>query len=239
MSKVRSLPPCVGITRPDALVAFPSPSSNSFTYSPTSSLFPLLPPVLPASHFSTSPLSSQPGGLVNGSRGVIVDWVDRNDVPLDAEDDERNMPGPTQKGGPKGGAFGGEEWRMKAAEEWADKQGEPVYPVVYFATGKQRALPPSQSAVLSSSDLSRCAPPVIIKPHSWCIDIDKDNTVARTQLPLQLAWFVSSPSCLPRRRLALTRFPTYSCRALTIHKSQGQSLDAVGVRLTSTFEKGQ
>lgn len=28
-------------------------------------------------------------------------------------------------------------------------------------------------------------------------------------------------------------------RALTIHKSQGQSLDAVGVRLTSTFEKGQ
>ncbi|GAA5824525.1 hypothetical protein JCM11251_000458 [Rhodosporidiobolus azoricus] len=133
------------------------------------------------------------GGLVNGSRGVIVDWVDRNDVPLDAEEDERSVSARLQHGGPKGGAFGGEEWRMKAAEEWADKQGEPVYPVVYFATGKQ----------------------LIIKPHSWCIDIDKDNTVARTQLPLQLAW------------------------ALTIHKSQGQSLDAVGVRLTSTFEKGQ
>ncbi|GAA5907901.1 hypothetical protein JCM6882_001521 [Rhodosporidiobolus microsporus] len=133
------------------------------------------------------------GGLVNGSRGVIVDWVDRNDIPLDAEEDERAVAGPTQKGGPRGGAFGGEEWRMKAAEEWADNQGEPVYPVVYFATGKQ----------------------LIIKPHSWCIDIDKNNTVARTQLPLQLAW------------------------ALTIHKSQGQSLDAVGVRLTSTFEKGQ
>lgn len=28
-------------------------------------------------------------------------------------------------------------------------------------------------------------------------------------------------------------------RALTIHKSQGQSLDAVGVRLNATFEKGQ
>ncbi|GAA5936423.1 hypothetical protein JCM10213_000315 [Rhodosporidiobolus nylandii] len=133
------------------------------------------------------------GGLVNGSRGVIVDWVDKDDVPIDAEDDERLLPNPTQKAGVRGGAFGGEEWRMKAADEWADKQKEAVYPLVYFATGRQ----------------------LIIKPHSWCIDIDKDNTVARTQLPLQLAW------------------------ALTIHKSQGQSLDAVGVRLTSTFEKGQ
>ncbi|GAA5979052.1 hypothetical protein JCM11641_004956 [Rhodosporidiobolus odoratus] len=131
-------------------------------------------------------------GLVNGSRGVIVDWVDRNDVPIDAEEDER-MPGMSQKLSVKGGAFGGEEWRAKAADEWADKQGEAFYPLVYFATGRQ----------------------LIIKPHSWCIDLDRENTVARTQLPLQLAW------------------------ALTIHKSQGQSLDAVGVRLTATFEKGQ
>ncbi|GAA6034605.1 hypothetical protein JCM8097_005419 [Rhodosporidiobolus ruineniae] len=141
------------------------------------------------------------GGLVNGSRGVIVDWVDQNEIPVADSDDEdgegdggERMPGFVSQGGKmRGGMFGGEEWRAKAAEEWAEKQEQVLYPVVYFATGKQ----------------------LIIKPHSWCIDIDKDNTVARTQLPLQLAW------------------------ALTIHKSQGQSLDAVGVRLTSTFEKGQ
>jgi hypothetical protein len=82
------------------------------------------------------------GGLVNGSRGVIVDWVDRNDVPVDADEDER-MPSMTQKpAGLQGGRFGGEDWRMQAAEAWADAQKEPVlYPVVYFATGKQRALP--------------------------------------------------------------------------------------------------
>ncbi|GAA6009141.1 hypothetical protein JCM10207_004280 [Rhodosporidiobolus poonsookiae] len=131
-------------------------------------------------------------GLVNGSRGVIVDWVDKNDVPVDADEVESARYA-SQTRTVRSGAFGGEEWREKAAEEWADKQGEAFYPIVYFATGRQ----------------------LIIKPHSWCIDIDKDNTVARTQLPLALAW------------------------ALTIHKSQGQSLDAVGVRLTSTFEKGQ
>ncbi|GAA5988260.1 hypothetical protein JCM10908_002134 [Rhodotorula pacifica] len=131
-------------------------------------------------------------GLVNGSRGVIVDWVDRDLVPLDDKLDSTQA-GPSQKRKVAGGAFGGEEWREKAAEEWADKQAVEVFPLVYFATGAQ----------------------VIIRPHSWCIDIDKENTVARTQLPLQLAW------------------------ALTIHKSQGQSLDAVGVRLNATFEKGQ
>ncbi|GAA6052067.1 hypothetical protein NBRC10513_002652 [Rhodotorula toruloides] len=133
-------------------------------------------------------------GLVNGSRGVIVDWVDRDAVPLDSDADEPVWPGQTQrKKSAGGGMFGGEEWREKAAELWADKQEVEVFPLVYFATGRQ----------------------LIIRPHTWCIDIDKHNTVARTQLPLQLAW------------------------ALTIHKSQGQSLDAVGVRLTSTFEKGQ
>lgn len=97
------------------------------------------------------------------------------------------MPSFTQKPGVQGGRFGGEEWRAKAAEDWADNQKDTVfYPVVYFATGKQRAfllLPPILRIGSPSLLLA-----VVIKPHSWAVDIDKNNSVARTQLPLQLAW---------------------------------------------------
>ncbi|GAA5953293.1 hypothetical protein JCM3765_007464 [Sporobolomyces pararoseus] len=127
------------------------------------------------------------GGLVNGSRGVIVDWVDASEVePTIAEGT-----GPKKPGG--SGRVGTEEWREKAADSFIESQEEQCFPQVIFANGRE----------------------VIIRPHSWCIDFDRNNTVARTQIPLQLAW------------------------ALTIHKSQGQSLDAVCVRLGQTFEKGQ
>jgi hypothetical protein len=79
-------------------------------------------------------------GLVNGSRGVIVDWVDRDAMPVDSDSDEPVWPGQTQRKSAGGGMFGGEEWREKAAELWADKQGVEVFPLVYFATGKQRQL---------------------------------------------------------------------------------------------------
>ncbi|GAA5952397.1 hypothetical protein JCM21900_003803 [Sporobolomyces salmonicolor] len=124
-------------------------------------------------------------GLVNGSRGVIVDWIPRNLVP--------DVDTSISANGGKAGKIGSEEWRQRAADEFMDEQKDDVYPVVFFACGEQ----------------------VVIQPHSWCIDLDAYNAVARTQLPLQLAW------------------------ALTIHKSQGQSLDAVSVRLNATFEKGQ
>ncbi|GAA6014142.1 hypothetical protein JCM11491_004118 [Sporobolomyces phaffii] len=132
------------------------------------------------------------GGLVNGSRGVIVDWIPADQVP-----DEEAFGSPSKLGQPKrsGGAdrVGTEEWREKAADEFMDQQEKVFYPLVYFAVGRE----------------------IIVRPHSWCIEFDKYNAVGRTQIPLQLAW------------------------ALTIHKSQGQSLDAVCVRLGKTFEKGQ
>ncbi|GAA5903502.1 DEAD/DEAH box helicase [Sporobolomyces salmoneus] len=131
-------------------------------------------------------------GLVNGSRGVIVDWV-----PVDQVPDEEALAGggaaKKSSGGSGSGRVGTEEWREKAAEEFMDHQEKAFYPLVFFAVGKE----------------------VLIQPHTWCIDFDKANALGRTQIPLQLAW------------------------ALTIHKSQGQSLDAVCVRLAKTFERGQ
>lgn len=62
--------------------------------------------------------------------------------------------------------FGGEEWRETAANEWSDMQDERVYPEVYFASGVTR----------------------VIAPHSWVVQIDRLNSVARSNLPLSLAW---------------------------------------------------
>lgn len=83
---------------------------------------------------------------MNGSRGVIVDWMDRDLVPLDDKLDSTQA-GPSQKRKVSGGAFGGEEWREKAADEWADKQAVEVFPLVYFATGAQGkfSVPPTMN----------------------------------------------------------------------------------------------
>lgn len=133
------------------------------------------------------------GGLVNGSRGVIVDWISAEEVP-----DEAAFGPIVQNGGPKksGGAgrVGTEEWRQKAAEDFMDQQEKVFYPLVFFATGQEGQSPysPSFPDPISVDDSASSLCPfsgiVIIRPHSWCIDFDKNNTVARTQIPLQLAW---------------------------------------------------
>lgn len=87
------------------------------------------------------------GGLVNGSKGVVVDFAP-----------------------------------------------ETRYPIVKFANGNQR----------------------IINPHTWNIEDDKGFIIASyTQIPLALAW------------------------ALTIHRSQGMTLDSVEVSLDGVFAAGQ
>jgi ATP-dependent DNA helicase PIF1 len=74
-------------------------------------------------------------GLVNGSRGVIVDWIRASE----ARQQEAAMPGPARRKGAAGAGFGGEEWRAKAADEWVEKQGDDMLPVVFWACGATSA----------------------------------------------------------------------------------------------------
>lgn len=170
---------------------------------------------------------------MNGSRGVIVGWVSAQDVP-----DEESISAANGQGKKPGGVgrVGTEEWRQKAADEFMDKQDKVFYPLVFFACGKEGKSSLSQYLPNHDSRISHRSV-VLVRPHSWCIDLDKHNTVARTQIPLQLAWYAQS--CLSISELFELISSSLVDRALTIHKSQGQSLDAVCVRLGSTFEKGQ
>jgi len=79
-------------------------------------------------------LRARQGGLVNGSRGVIVGWVSAQDVP-----DEESISAANGQGKKPGGAgrVGTEEWREKAADEFMDKQDKVFYPLVFFACGKE------------------------------------------------------------------------------------------------------
>ncbi|WP_374668070.1 AAA family ATPase [Acinetobacter sp.] len=57
---------------------------------------------------------------------------------------------------------------------------------------------------------------LIVEPETWSVDNDEGKTIASfQQIPLRLAW------------------------AITIHKSQGMTLEAAEINLAHTFEKGQ
>ncbi|MGE8541104.1 AAA family ATPase [Acinetobacter sp. ANC 3813] len=57
---------------------------------------------------------------------------------------------------------------------------------------------------------------LIVEPETWSVDNDDGKTIASfQQIPLRLAW------------------------AITIHKSQGMTLEAAEINLAHTFEKGQ
>lgn len=86
------------------------------------------------------------GGLVNGSRGVIVDWVSAKDL-AQALEEERLRMGP-QPASVRTGRMqreedskigvGSEDWRQQRMNEFLDKQKDVMLPRVMFAVGTTR-----------------------------------------------------------------------------------------------------
>ncbi|KAG0150346.1 hypothetical protein CROQUDRAFT_88142 [Cronartium quercuum f. sp. fusiforme G11] len=117
------------------------------------------------------------GKLVNGSRGVVIDWRQRPDYEIHND----------------GSKHRDEALREAGRIAWSQMQNHTCLPEVLFSDGRA----------------------VIIEPYVWKLEIDSNTLLTRTQIPLSHAW------------------------ALTIHKSQGQSLDRLCVDLRGVFEYGQ
>lgn len=98
-------------------------------------------------------------GLVNGSRGVIVDFVDSETYMQDARETEAKK----QKN------------ISSSIDEWKSSN--------YNRDKKQRVMLPH--VLFSSKQGTRS---LVILPHSWDVTVDSRSSVRRTQIPLSLAW---------------------------------------------------
>jgi len=178
-------------------------------------------------------------GLVNGTRGVIIDFVRRpseGDLRSTAEDDEDKSPRQNCS----------EKLEVDSAMEFLKQQKHEMLPVVYFGVGEkgiasERRILNSALSYQTLTELDHCDT-VTILPHTNTVKFGGTlGSISRTQVPLQLAWFVTSSflsepsSALPR----LTHIVSPLRRALTVHKSQGRSLDAVVMNLGGCFANGQ
>lgn len=110
------------------------------------------------------------GGLVNGSRGVIIDWVSDPKLENNASYEDGDMSSAIRRCAP-----------------------HMCFPKVRFTNGREQVLYPS----------------------SWSVNQAGKKAAWRVQMQLQLAY------------------------ALTVHKSQGMTLDRVRLNLSSVFEAGQ
>lgn len=115
------------------------------------------------------------GGLVNGSQGTIVGFVDAKRWPIEIQGENR-------------------EWRRLQIRSFTQKSS--WRPVVRFTNGRTKAIAPVAMETLMGTAEDR-------------------YLACRTQMPLMLAW------------------------ALSIHKSQGMTMDHVEVSRKDIFESGQ
>ena len=86
--------------------------------------------------------------------------------------------------------------------------------VDYPAEGGDLAMPYLPEVKFLTSDDGRTGPTVLIDPDEWSLESGRDKVAWRKQLPLKLAW------------------------AISIHKSQGMTLEAAELDLASCFEPG-
>ena len=84
----------------------------------------------------------------------------------------------------------------------------------YPAEGGDTAMPYLPEVKFLTSDDGRTGPTVLIDPDEWSLESGRDKVAWRKQLPLKLAW------------------------AISIHKSQGMTLEAAELDLASCFEPG-
>lgn len=130
-------------------------------------------------------------GLVNGSRGVVVGFVDKHEIDYDDPDGVccSLLRSPKRQPSP------GNDYYMKECEANVERWTGTLLPVVRFAARPER--------------------PMVVPPASFSLGEVGRDVASRLQTPLKLAW------------------------AITVHKSQGMTLDRLRVSLRSMFAEGQ
>ncbi|KAI7546903.1 hypothetical protein KC316_g14723, partial [Hortaea werneckii] len=163
-------------------------------------------------------------GLVNGSQGKIIGWEEHSDAKVFPPREERRMPSSPRKARPSA--------KYDSPSQFRSRRGGPSSPT-RFGGGESTSLKPEHVVIKESQTrafIGRNAPttalwPVVafhngvtqaIYPHCELSELGAEepySVLGRTQMPLLAAW------------------------AITVHKSQGMTLDRVIVDLWNSFER--
>ncbi|KAI7216829.1 hypothetical protein KC333_g4599 [Hortaea werneckii] len=163
-------------------------------------------------------------GLVNGSQGKIIGWEEHSDAKVFPPREERRMPSSPRKARPSA--------KYDSPSQFRSHRGGPSSPT-RLGGGESTSLKPEHVIIKESQTrafIGRNAPttafwPVVafhngvtqaIYPHCELSELGAEepySVLGRTQMPLLAAW------------------------AITVHKSQGMTLDRVIVDLWNSFER--